>query len=42
MLLRRTKMYKFDLDLRLEAAEFTESGDYSLTVILGQSLVYLY
>jgi len=36
---RRTKMYKFDLDLRLEAAEFTESGDYSLTVILGDAVV---
>ena len=34
-LIRRTKQYKFELDMRLEAGEFTESGDYSLSVFLG-------
>jgi len=36
---RRTKQYKFELDMRLEAGEFTESGDYSLSVFLGDATV---
>jgi len=33
------KLYKFELDLGADAAEFKASGDYSLTLILGDAVV---
>jgi len=34
-----SKLYKFELDLAEDAAEFSASGDYSLTLILGDAVV---
>jgi len=34
-----SKLYKFELDLGAEMAEFAQSGDYSLTLILGDAVV---
>jgi len=34
-----SKLYKFELDVGEQAAEFTSSGDYTLTLILGDAVV---
>jgi len=34
-----SKLYKFELDIGEQMAEFTASGDYSLTLILGDAVV---